>query len=188
MPERWLAELHRVSRTHPEDDLLRRAEEGPRLPEPSPRSTTRLGAILVAVLIAIVGVSGVFAASRRGAGSTQVASDQTLLWPETSLAGALRVQERVDAGDRDVQWRVDPAAVALRYADEVLGWPSPLAGVSATDDPDVTIVSLNGPDASCEASDCKSPQPQVAVLLTLERVVRTGDGGIWSVTEVSPGS
>lgn len=111
--------------------------------------------------------------------------DVNATWPETSLVDAQQAQVRADAGDPEVQWRTDAATVALRYARVVLGWPDPIAGVTATDDPDTVIVSLHGPDASCQGAACSDPQPrQTIVTVTLQRLVRQGDGGIWSVTVV----
>jgi hypothetical protein len=187
MPERWLTELKKIGQMEPIEDLLVRAERGPSLPEPAPRPTSRMAAALVAGVIAIAGAWMAFAAFS-GAGGRQPLSNGattfTATWPETSLEEAQQVQARVDAGDPDVQWRADPAAVALRYGRVVLGWSDPIAGETTTSDPDTIIVSLHGPDASCQGEACSSPSPQTIVTLTLRRLVRSGDGGIWSVTAV----
>lgn len=107
--------------------------------------------------------------------------------PETSFAEAQQAQERADTGDPAVQWRTDAAEVAIRYAKEVLGWPDPIAGVMPTDDADTVSVSLSGPIASCTGAACEEPQPQqIGVHLNLGRIVRSGEGGIWSVTELGP--
>ena len=45
-------------------------------------------------------------------------------------------------------------------------------------------MSLYGPDASCQEEACSIPSPQSIVTLTVQRLVRSGDGGIWSVTAV----
>ncbi len=190
MPERWLSELQKIGRMEPIPDLLERAEHGPSLPEPRPRPASRVAAALLAVVITIAGGWMAYAAFS-GAGGRQPlgngAKDFTATWPETSLAEAQQVQARVDAGDPAVQWRTEAAAVALRYGREVLGWSDPIAGVSGvttTNDPDTVIVSLAGPDASCRGEACSTPSPQTVVTLTLRRLVRSGDGGIWSVTSV----
>lgn len=189
MPERWLTELGKIDRMEPSLDLLERAEGGPFLPEPRPRPAARVTAAIVALLIAVVGGWVAFDALRGTDRVRQPAGDPELfsaLWPETSLADAQQVQERVDAGDPDLQWRTDAGGVALRYGEEVLGWPNPIAGATATDDPDTLIVSLHGPDASCEGAECQEPRPpQSMVNVTLQRLVRAGEGGIWSITAVN---
>lgn len=189
MPERWLTELRKIDRLEPSLDLLERAESGPFLPEPGPRPVARVGVVLVAVLLAAAGSWGAFAALRGTDGVEQGPADGpdafAALWPETSVADAQQVQARVDAGDPEVQWRTEAGAVALQYAQEVLGWPDPIAGVTAADDPDTAIVSLHGPDASCRGGECQESQPeQITVTVTLQRLVRSGEGGVWSVTTV----
>jgi hypothetical protein len=176
----------------PSLDLLERAEDGPFLPEPRPRPAARVTAVLVALLVAAAGSWVAFAALRGTDGVEQgPAGDSeafSALWPETSLADAQQIQASVDAGDPEVQWRTDAGGVALRYAQEVLGWPDPIAGVTATDDSDTVIVSLHGADASCEGAECQEPPPpqtQTIVNVTLQRLVRLGEGGIWSVTAVN---
>ncbi len=179
--------MQKIGRMEPIPDLLERAEHGPSLPEPRPRPTSRVAAALVAVVITLAGGWMAYAALS-GTGGRQPlsdgATDFTATWPETSLTEAQQVQERVDAGDPAVQWRMDPAGVALRFGRAVLGWPNPLAGETTTNDPDTVIVSLHGPDASCQGEACSGPSPQSIVTLTLRRLVRSGDGGIWSVTAV----
>jgi hypothetical protein len=147
--------------------------------------------MLIALLVAVAGSWGVFQALRStqgvGRGPAGEADAFTALWPETLLADAQQVQERADAGDATVQWRTEAVDVALQYAKEVLGWPDPIAGVRAGDDLDRVYVDLFGPIASCSGAACEAPQPQqIGVSLTLERLVRSGDGGIWSVTLLGP--
>ncbi|MDP9331179.1 MAG: hypothetical protein M3P11_11145 [Actinomycetota bacterium] len=188
MTERWQTEMKKIGRMEPSLDLLERAEHGPSLPDPGPRPASRVTAALIAIAIAIAGgwmLHAAFSDSVRRQPVGNSATDFTsATWPETSLAEAQQVQVRVDAGDPAVQWRTDGAAVALRFGRVVLGWPNPLAGQTATDDPDTVIVSLHGPDASCQGEACSSPSPQSIVTLTLRRLVRSGEGGIWSVTSL----
>jgi hypothetical protein len=162
MPERWLAELHKIDRAEPAYDLLERAESGPFLPDPGPRPLARATIVLVAALVAAAGSWGAFAALRGAGGTDRMpAGPETFeaLWPETSSAEAQQVQARVDAGDPDVQWRTEAGGVALRYAEEVLGWPEPIVGVTTTDDPDTAFVSVHGPVASCSGAECEEWQP-----------------------------
>jgi hypothetical protein len=192
MTERWQTRLQVIDHIEPSQDLLERAEAGPRLPDPGPPPATRVMAVLVVAVIAVAGGWGAFAALRSDPGVRQGAAGGedvfTALWPETLFADAREVQERADAGDGAVQWRTEAADVALRYAQEVLGWPDPIAGIW-TEDPDTVNVSLGGPIASCQAAGCDEAQPQpqqIGVSLTLQRLVRPGDGGIWSVTALGP--
>ncbi len=192
MPERWVTQLSKIDHVEPSHDLMERAERGPSLPESAPSRSRRAGIAVFALLLSVAAPWAAFVGLR---GSDQGPADSpetfTAVWPETSLADAQKVQAQVDAGDPDVQWRTDAAAVALRFAEETLGWPDPVAGVIATDDPDAVEVSLHGPDASCEGAECSCQGTecgrQTIVNLTLQRLVRSGDGGIWSVTGVSGG-
>jgi len=191
MPERWLTELRKIDQVQPSNDLLELAEGGPSLPELGPQPAARVTVVVVAILVAAAGTWGAFAALRGTNGTQRGAAGGpeafSAVWPETSLAAAHQIQAHVDAGDPRFQWRTEAGAVALRYAREVLGWPAPIASVTATDDSDTVIVSLNGPDASCEGSECLGPQPpQTIVTVTLQRLVRSGESGIWSVTAVNP--
>jgi hypothetical protein len=187
MPERWLAEMNKIGWLEPNEDLLERAERGPSLPDQGARLTSRMTAAALAIVIAIAGgwlaynaFSGTSGRQPLGNGTTGFTATT---WPETSLQTAEQVQARVDRGDPDVQWRTDPGAVALRYGQQVLGWPTPIVGVTTTDDPDMVTVSLHGPEAACQGAGCSTP-PQTIVTLTLQRLVRAGDGGIWSMTAV----
>lgn len=191
MTERWQTKLRVIDHIEPSQDLLERAEAGPRLPDPGPPPAARVMAVLVAAVIAVAGGWGAFAALRSdpGVGREPAGGEDavTALWPETLLADARKVQEQADAGNAAVQWRTEAADVALRYAQEVLGWPDPIAGLSITDGPDTVSVGLRGPIASCSGDPCEEPQPQqIGVSLTLQRLVRPGDGGIWSVTALGP--
>jgi hypothetical protein len=188
MPERWLAEIQKIGRMEPiGDDLMERAERGPFLAEPGARPASRLTAALLAVQIMVAGGWTAYAALSGTGGQQPLgdgATDFEALWPETSFAEAHQVQALVDAGDATVQWRVDPSGVALHYGREVLGWPIPLARETVTNDPDTIVVSLHGLNASCEGYECSAPLSRPIVTLTLQRLVRSGDGGIWSVTAV----
>lgn len=186
MTERWLAEMNKVAKLEPNEDLLQRAERGPSLPDQGARLTSRVTAAAVAIVIAIAGgwlaytaFSGTTGRQPLGNGTTGFTATT---WPETSLQAAEQVQARVDRGDPEVQWRTEPGAVALRYGQQVLGW-TPIAGVASTDDPGTVIVTLHGPQGGCEGAACTIP-PQTIVTLTVQRLVRAGDGGIWSVTAV----
>lgn len=181
MTERWLAEMKKVERLGPTSDLLARAEAQPPRPVPASSMRSRVAAGLFAILIAVGGAWVAYAALNDGGRTSAGSASRQWGWPDTSTGQAQHEQTRVDGGEQ--QWRTDAAAVALRFGREVLGWPAPIAAVTSTDDPDNVVVSLHGPDASCSGVDCSSP-PQQTVTLSLQRLERLGDGGIWSVTRV----
>ncbi|MDP9317971.1 MAG: hypothetical protein M3O94_02625 [Actinomycetota bacterium] len=140
-------------------------------------------------MIAIAAVWMAYAAFNGAPGRHPLSNNSTnfrAIWPETSIVEAHHAQARVDEGDPSVQWRTKAVSVAFRFAQVVLGWSHPIAGVTTTNDPDTVIVSLHGPDASCHAQACSSPSPQTIVTLTLRQLVRSGEGGIWSITSSDP--
>jgi len=194
MSEGWLTELRKIDWVDPSPDLLERAQEdGPILPDPGTPTGLRVKTLVIAILVAVAGSWAAFAGLSGMDGAQQEAANGPevfkALWPEMSRSEAEQVQALVDAGDSGVQWRIDSGSVALRYAQEVLGWPNPIAGSTGTNDADTVIVGVHGPDVSCSGTECQKPQaPQRIVTLTLERLVRSGDGGIWSVTALKEGS
>ena len=118
MNERWQTKLRVIDHIEPSQDLLERAEAGPRLPDPGPPPAARVMAVLVAAVIAVAGGWGAFAALRSdpGVGREPAGGEDAVtgLWPETLLADARKVQEQADAGNAAVQWRTEAAYVALR--------------------------------------------------------------------------
>jgi len=188
MAERWLTELQRIEMVDPPHDLLDRAHQhGPVLANPGPPARLRVGTLIVALLVAALGSWAAFSglgaigAAQQRAGNGQ--GGFPALWPEVSRAEAQKVQDQVDAGDSAVQWRTDAGSVALRYAHEVLGWTQPIAALTETNDSDSVVVGLTGPDASCTGTECQDPQtPQSTIRIVLRRLIRSGEGGIWSVT------
>jgi hypothetical protein len=182
MPERWITELGKIDRLEPSPDVLERAQRGPTLAPPRPHLLTRVAIALFALAIAVGGTLGAFVALRGSSrvGTADGASGFDALWPETSLSRAKAVQASVDAGDEGLQWRTDPAAVGLRFVKDVLGWPRPIAGVTSPHGDTVTV-DLHGPDATCDGASCPE---QTIVVLTMQRLVRSGEGGIWSVFTV----
>lgn len=184
MTERWLHELSKVSSLGPTTDLMNRVEESPELaPLPTTTTKSRLTAIAIVFVILAVGSWAAFGALRNSGGATQAldGAQPTMTWPDDSVADAQHAQDLADAGS--AQWRLDPGSVALRYGQDVLGWPNPIVGTTQTDNPDMVVAQLSGPDASC--TDCGgSSAPRQSLNLTLQRLVRSGDGGVWSVTSV----
>jgi hypothetical protein len=186
MTERWLHELGKVRSLDPTTDLMDRVDESIEVdltPLPTTTTVSRLTTIAIVFVILALGSWAAFGALRHSGDATQArdGGQSAMTWPDISPADAQRAQELADAGSD--QWRLDPGSVALRYGQEVLGWPNPIVGTSQTDNPDMVVAQLSGPDASC--SDCgSSTTPQQTLNLTLQRLVRPGDGGVWSVTSV----
>ncbi len=105
------------------------------------------------------------------------------LWPEQSATAAARVQRLADRGDGSVRWRLEPRAVALRFAHAVLGWPHPLVAREQS------WRALNGVELArvwlCLPTGCPTSGPAFHEEVVLKRVVRPGPGGVWSVAEVN---
>jgi len=110
------------------------------------------------------------------------------LWPENWARDAdtvlEQVQTKVDAGQKDLQWRTDPREVAKRFAENVLGWSSVIAGERSLGPgvPGVVFELIPCPDLpgvhSCPI--ITGPQQYVWV----QQPGHTGEGGIWDVAGV----
>lgn len=120
------------------------------------------------------------------------------LWPQDSREAAERAQAASERGDDRYSWQLAPDGeeVVLRYVGEELGWsrPRPLdietpagAGESlrrwrvlrcapGARNPDY-------PQVDCAPTD-RGTYP--AVYVTVERLLRHGDRGLWIVTSVDP--
>jgi len=153
----------------------------------------RVATAAFALLIAVAGSVGAFVAFRGpGAHRPQPAAGETEeflgLWPEQTLDAARAVQEAVGGGDPDVRWRLDPERTAAHFAEEVLGWPGEgLVYGEGVRGPDLLIVDVGTPPPSCPTPGCPPQMAERSVRLTEERLVRPGEGGIWSVTRVGGG-
>ncbi len=91
--------------------------------------------------------------------------ESVALWPYTTAEEASNTQAEVDQGSSP--WQLDPATVALFYAQANLMWDE--VTVTAVDDVTFRIASPGG-----AALDVRVTQP-----------VRTGPGGIWAVQMVT---
>ena len=90
------------------------------------------------------------------------AAAATLPWPARSAAEATGLQQAADSGAQP--WLLDPEETALSYAAAAFGWTTATTERTA---PGTVVVT--GPDGSRRT-------------LALVQPVRTGPGGIWSVT------
>lgn len=152
----------------------------------------RITAGVVALLVAIGGSYAAFTVFRDSGGTIggQDSGGFHALWPEQALSDAQQVQERVDARDPDVAWRLDAASVAGSFVNQAFGWDGysvqAVAGSDPTGPGPVEML-VQSPDPWCYAYRGPAPCPTAAdeplsAVVVLERPVNPG--GIWSVVEV----
>jgi hypothetical protein len=96
------------------------------------------------------------------------APDRVAIWPYTTAEEARNSQDQVDEGHSP--WQLSAEAVALSYANAVLGWSA------ATADP------IPGQESLFLVT---APQKGSAVEVQLVQPVRAGEGGIWAITRVN---
>jgi hypothetical protein len=108
------------------------------------------------------------------------------VWPESPFTATTsrEAQERTDAGR--ARWRLDPEAVAMRFAKTVMGWEvvrlrwagPQTQGYGEREVAGIQIQQLCPPTAFC-------PRAILSVQdLVLVQPIRGGDDGIWSVASV----
>jgi hypothetical protein len=105
-----------------------------------------------------------------GTGATfAIAPAAVAIWPYTTATEAANSQEQVDAGHSP--WQLSPEAVALGYADAVLGWH--------------TATATPAPGSDARFTLANPPNVRATVDVDLAQPVRPGDGGIWAITRAS---
>jgi len=143
-----------------------------------------LSIVLVGAVVAVTALRDDGAVPAPGDSSTAATTWQlpptTYLWPENWARAADRdelaqVQERADAGDPDVAWRLDPEQTLRRFLATVLAWEEPtireLDALAAG-----RLFSVTPP---CPGGvDC---QWDTWLTVTLDQPAGRGDGGVWSV-------
>ncbi|MCA1727298.1 MAG: hypothetical protein LC722_06530 [Actinobacteria bacterium] len=153
---------------------------------------------VAAIALTVAGVGALLVWRAFGARSTGLSSPPSggfhALWPETTWEAAVAAQERVDAGEDG--WRsAAPEETALMFVKDVLGWTDPTVNdcsvanetrttdpeVSCPADPDNARVYVRRSRAAFDFAD------EGAWMVDLARVVRSGEGGVWSVVAVSGG-
>jgi hypothetical protein len=162
----------------------------------------RTAARMLGLAIALALIGGSLAVLRAGA-LRDVGTDNVSwagIWPQTSHADALAVQNAADAGDPSATWQVDGVLVLKRFASERFGWEAPMlqriANAADVSEPGAPI------DDPAELSDPNSRGPiRVLVVgcapgseaitcpaayVTAQRLVRDDPTGIWSVTDYEP--
>src|SRR6185369_14991662 len=95
--------------------------EGPESPS-RPRLARPMALLVVSVVVIGLVLYGLreLGSAKPAALSPGVPADLTL-WPERTTAEIAATQEKVDAGDQSLAWRLDPKAVSTRFAEDVLG-------------------------------------------------------------------
>ncbi len=119
-------------------------------------------AVLTAVLLGGCATPAPPAAGTPAAPPSGAVPAVALPWPARSAAEAAGLQQAADSGAQP--WLLDPEETALSYAAAAFGWTA--AGAERTE-PGTVLVT--GPAGARRT-------------LTLVQPVRSGTGGIWSVT------
>jgi hypothetical protein len=147
----------------------------------------RVGTALLAVVVAAAGISAAVLAfehtTKPPVPVTHSEVAHAPLWPQYTVDKIRDVQARVDAGDQQFAWLVDPTKVARRFAGQVLGWKDVVvsSGSTGTSSSPVRRLDL----ATCAVGQsCGSNYRLPGSTVLLEQLGRTGTGGIWNVTGV----
>jgi hypothetical protein len=139
MTERWRKRLEHLDGASPSDDVFRRANQGPQVPDdpvPQPSTSTRVVTAIAALAIFALAISVFAIPALRLREQVRGTGDVLLpVWPVRTLDGAEQAQAYADGGElpTDVdlsmfKWspnlfRAD--AVAHTFALHVLGWRDP---------------------------------------------------------------
>lgn len=116
------------------------------------------------------------------------------LWPQESMNRAERAQAAADRGDDTYAWQLgrDGAEVVLRYAREKLDWTKPYSLGALVREETLrrfhVIQCGPGPNPDYPEIGC-APGPDrtyPAAYITVERLLRQGEGGLWFVTRIEP--
>lgn len=130
MTQRWRKRLRDLDATGPNDSLLDRAKGGPTYRDEAPvgpKLTTRVGTVIVAFLVFALAISAFAIPALRMGGEQTLAAGAGLfpIWPTQSTEQLRQLQADADAGNAD--WALNPASVATRFGQQVMGWPDAAA-------------------------------------------------------------
>ena len=146
------------------------------------RTITAIAVLVVSLVVSCTPRPGDARATRSGVVG---GSRFTALWPEQTLAASTLVQRAVDAGDPEFAWRTHPVSTAERFAGVVLGWSSWRIELASTwklpSGIEISRVWL------CDVDGCPVVGAAFDEEVTLKRLTASGEGGVWSVTDVTSG-
>lgn len=94
MPERWRTELRRVTRLHPDDNLIEKALARPPRPEPPPSKRVKIATIAFALILPVAAIFAAFVVGGRD--SVAPATDDE--FTATPTNGELLYAKRLDDG------------------------------------------------------------------------------------------
>lgn len=137
MTERWRAKLGDLDTQRPSDDVFERAKLGPMRglnPPPDEPTSKRVFAGLAAVVVFALAIA-IFVVPflRTSSTPSDVNVTPTLfpVWPSQTSDQLQQLQAQADQGG--ASWALDPAAVAEKFGQDVMGWPD--ASVARTSEP-----------------------------------------------------
>ena len=129
MTERWRKKLEGLDGASPSDDVFERAKQGPMRRDdalPGPRTSARVVTVIAAFLVFALAIS-VFAIPALRVNDTLAGDEAAVLmplWPSQDADQLDQLQSDAAAGNAD--WAVSPESVAKRFAQDVMGWQSPV--------------------------------------------------------------
>jgi hypothetical protein len=210
MKERWTKRLRPLDDGGPTDEVWRRAQRGPTRPhvpddDPTPSTAARVTAGVTAIAVFAVAAALAWSAFGGDRGNEQERSPGspdplvgTILWPERTGTDLEAAQALVDAGDANVAWRLDPERVAVRFAEEVLGWRSPegrwtieLRTLTGVQSHPLVVATLSWLPVPCPTpapganSNFPCPPLRLDQQLELVQPATEGPGGAWVVRSAS---
>ena len=116
------------------------------------------------------------------------------LWPEHTQVAAELAQSKVDGGDADLQWRLDPVSTAERFTTDALGWQDVHASIPpgeyVAEGVEVKVTGSTVP-STCPTPSAACQAPSLPIFsgrsgsFVLQQLVRPGETGIWSVVSVT---
>ena len=133
------------------------------------------------VVVAAAGCRGGSPTALQRAGEPGGSDGFFALWPEHTLKAAMQAQARTDAGQHP--WRLDPAATAEHFARDVLGREEVIVRTCPFEqEPNCWAGDISRPNTSFLHMSWR--QGASDLIAQVDRLVRPGEGGIWSVSWV----
>jgi hypothetical protein len=128
MTERWRKKLGDLDTQSPSDDVFERAKDGPTRGQDrfdDEPTSKRVFAGIAAIVVFGLAIA-IFVVPFLRMGDQPADSDVTATlfpaWPSQTSDQLQQLQTQADRGDAD--WALDPAAVARKFGQDVMGWPN----------------------------------------------------------------